>query len=629
MAFMDDNDFYRLLSAAVERDASFGDEELLKTPLEEGRIYNNTKTEGETDEFTKAIRILRDSRRINLSWFRLFWRRRRSLVPKNVAITPTILSGLCGYASKRRVHDNKRQQLLLQQQQQQAVTASGQAAVVEGNKKKNKVVTVTSSDLLRYCQGCRSQAIQKVRRKKRRKRFLLFMTPVIALFSLTAFVVKRMSRVLDEMENLKDTDEWLCSTLPQPSVQQTCHFVDTTAFHVLYNDGFQSDELATDALVCNVPQQTDPEIRICNPSKYSMHLQLINETLTMDQVMGIKPVPFQSQITREELYAQETVVNQIVRQSIEQFAENFDSAQNNKAVLDVGAGFGASLYSILPLMGQYHVQPTPTTRPRRRQAKPPMLHYTGFTLGPLEVARAKDLAASYLQGMEEVVNASFAFGNLVSDQPLPQLKVKQSYDVILAIESLSFAEEKKLKPLLHAMFGALRKGGILILVDDIVLPKDPTDPGFHNSQLKVNLFRQALMRPSILSHEQWVELFRATGFKMLEARELTLEFELLPDHIDVSLPRTESNILFSYTAVRVWRFLLDTYQKLMLRSLLVLRYVLQRRGDQDEIWGKKLGAWLRMVLLSHSATSTQRANSLRKGAYENADLSYNLYVLKR
>jgi hypothetical protein len=230
---------------------------------------------------------------------------------------------------------------------------------------------------------------------------------------------------------------------------------------------------------------------------------------------------------------------------------------------------------------------------------------------------------------EDLVNASFGFGNIADSRPPPELMWANMYNTILAIESLSYASERNLKNLLAVMHRSLRKGGIVVLVDDVVLPKDPSERGYENADLKVQIFRAALMRPAILTHDQWMRLFKEAGFQVVEARDLTLEFDLLPDALDTSLPN-EGAILFSVTLIRIWRYLEDLYLVVTLESLKFLVNMLDStKQEEDSVWGPKFSAWLRMHVFQHGVTAGQRVGALRKGAYENADFGYNFYVLKR
>ena len=640
-----DNDFYNLLSAAMEYDSSFGDEKLLNFQLEEGRFFynrrnnnnnnkgggNNINHEKGKDDFEKAILILDEYKSRNsflslLDTLSLFpWRlKQRKKGRPTQAITPSILSGLCSLARANSISSNNSYSTADDNVRQQ----------LQHSSRSPDKITVSSSDLVLFCQGLQGQALRQLRRRRRQRRFLL---PAI-IFLASVIGLNRFSTVLvniDEgMEKIRyHRSGVVCGSIMPMVVQHACHFMDATVFNIFYDEGFGKGAISSEGESCQLLQQHLPHnLRVCNPGKYAMHLRLRNETVSWDEVAKNRPTDFGHRLMDTAINSkaltdiqEETVVNRLVRHAIEKFSESFIINQPLN-VLDIGSGLGATLYSLLPLL-QNDLQ---IRRPSRRHAKKVMLEYTGFALSTAEVVNAQVLAEQNLGDLvqENVVNASFRLGNFVKDT-LPKEFKPGTYNVILAVESLSYPDKGHLQNMLRGIYNSLQKGGLLIIVDDVVLPKDPNDPdlqGKQRSDIRMQLFRAAFMRPSLIRHVDWMMLFKEAGFTLLDARDLSLEYGLVPDEEDKNLPFSSSNTIIR-NSVNLWRYIRESYERVMMWIL--MHFLTTAENEHGTVFYKRMQSWLRLLLLQRGTFALQRGYALRKEAFRTAELGYNMYILKR
>jgi len=611
-------------------DASFAHEPLLKFELEEGRIYNSNSSRvkrashgssssgggsrGEQqDDFERAINTLLQERRTLWSSVRIILTR-HSQTPPTKAITPSVLSGLCSFARTNAWEDE------------------------------TPNITVSSSELVLFCQGLRAQAVRHLKRRQRQKRAMLF-------GFLVAVAVAGVKRLLHFSKNMDESMERImhhqaggvCGMLQPMVVRQACHFMDTLVFNILCDESFASYGTATlpqDHMIGNAcklrppQQQQDPILPICNPGKYAMHLKLRNETFSIEDVVNDRftsgsSVDYRKYIDVSKSHmsdvSQETVVNKLVRQSIEKFSESHANEQLLN-VLDFGCGLGATLYSLVPL-----VIPNPQLRrPSRRHSKKVMLQYTGVALSSAEVYNARALAQQHLKELSEenIVNASFALRNVAAEGDLaPELK-STTYNVIVAVESLSYLDNTNLENMLKVLYNSLTKSGIVILIDDVLIRKDPNDPDLKGKlagDVRVQLFRSTLMRPSLIKNPDWMMLFKNVGFTVMEARDLTLEYSLVPDDEDANIPYQGTNAV-TWIMAMLWRFLAENCERIMLQILTHTLKIMESSEHSIPRFITRLQTWL---LIKQRTFAMQQGYAFRKDAFRTAELGYNMYILKR
>jgi SAM-dependent methyltransferase len=624
------DDFYHLISLAVDFDRSFSDARLLESPLEKTfrihgrRCRNNHKVGDNTsdnDEFAEAVLFLLQLRETwSLSQALVFYLTRPHR-PKG--LTPIVLSGLLS---------------LLERQQLSATTAaqpprSREADTIIIMAQSNGKITVTSSDLVLFCQGLRKAALVRLRVTERRRRFFFFFVlPLVLSFSVMILLSKSSSKIERELMKIGLLNKNSCNLISKQSTQQVCHLTDSAVFDALYEkDPFAPPKMTVDMnpLLC---QQYESVYGTCQPSEYALQLILQNETISLENLKRMRPFTTTTKSTNKN--TQETVVNQLIREAIlrysERYADNSKQQQQHEKVLDVGCGLGGTLYSLLPLVKQSKDQQH--RRSSRRQTKKNNFQYKGISLGATEVQNAQLLANHFLRGIENV-NVSFEVGDFDDLNQRSRLFTAGSssnpYSTIVAVESLSYSDD--IQSLLTSLYKSIQKGGLLIVVDDVILPIDPHlvvgDKETHEA--RVNLFRSALLRPSLFGHAKWMELLSDIGFHVLESRDLTLEYELLEDSVDESLPLVGDGIgdgVFSGVVLNTLTMAYDFYDNAMLRILMRL---VRARGDDSGSYIQRLSAWLRLMLLRRGSGASKRLHILRKRAYRDAELSYNMYVCKK
>jgi SAM-dependent methyltransferase len=521
--------------------------------------------------------------------------------------------------------------------------------------------TVTSSELVLFCQGLRQGALQQVRANERKRRFFLFFVlPLVLAFSFMLLLSRMSAKIEREMIQLGLLSKNTCNTIAKQTTQQTCHLTDSAVFRILYNNDpllhqGDQDKLPHASSLPACLQQHESIVATCssnciNPSKYAMHLIFKNETISLEEVINGGMRPFASTKhtkSRKAVEMEETVVNALVRQSIVTYSDVYADSKH-ESVLDFGCGLGSTLYSLMPLVSQSNNQQT-SGRQRSlpsasswRQSKKNNFQYKGVSLGTTEVQNARRLANHFLHGVHNL-NFSFVAGNFDDPSQRSNLLASStgsSYSTIVAVESLSYSAN--VPNILTSFYKALPKGGLLIVVDDVVLSRNPNEINPNNivninsnhpvpdpdpGAARVKLFQTALLRPSLLDHTTWMDLFSKSGFQVLESRDLTVEYELLEDSEDHALPLfgTGDNLL-SGIALNTLSVVLDVYDNSMLRVL--MRFV-KAKGDGSGSIIQRMSAWLRLMLLRRGDGAAKRLHALRKRAYRDAELRYNIYVAKK
>jgi SAM-dependent methyltransferase len=213
-------------------------------------------------------------------------------------------------------------------------------------------------------------------------------------------------------------------------------------------------------------------------------------------------------------------------------------------ILDIGCGVGSLLYALSP-------------RPR---------NYTGLEISPAAIHIGMRLAQYH------------DFGRLHLRAELKQQKLTSffqysphhRFDVIVAVESLSYETSIDMELIIQKLAGQLKPGGKLIVVDDVLSPHTNTQipPG-----------RQ------LLNHSTWTSLFDQNALQMDHQRDLGLEFTL--PQLEAPAPQ-RSNVellqsCFSYLQplVRNSFPMVHTMLKLF-QNVVELHYTDQQRALQHQ-----------------------------------------------
>ena len=164
-----------------------------------------------------------------------------------------------------------------------------------------------------------------------------------------------------------------------------------------------------------------------------------------------------------------------------------------------------------------------------------------------------------------------------------------------------------------------------------MLPKDPNDSdlqGKQRSDLRVQSFRDTLKRPSLIRHVDWLMLFKEAGYTVIEARDLSLEYGLVPDEEDDNFPSVSSNILIR-NGLALWVFFRECYERMMIWILMCFLPNVETSSEHDSLLQSRLHSWLRLLSLQCGTRSFQRGYAFRKEAFRTAELGYNMYIVKR
>jgi len=556
-----------------------------------------------------ALRILQEGKKRNVFvklWFAVVGRRQAP----GLALAPSVLSGLCSMLNDHQLLDDN------------SIKANNEKSRKVPSK--SKKITVTSSDLVLYCQNLRHQSLRELHKRRRSRKVFFFVilplilfVPEVGLFFWRSFVIHECLTKL----GYAGSDVVFCKDQPGPNENETCRWMDVNLYDIFYDDLFRSpaSSLTEISSQChrqhhyhdkNDHQALQKE-RICNPGKFAFHTRLRNETVPWEHVIAQEDPSFTISRHRKmkgnsdvDVDGHETVVNQLVRESIEKYSRSYSKNQP-ETVFDVGCGMGATLYSLVPLVtNNINIQQA-IRKPSRRHAQKVMLDYTCIGMNSPELNTARVLAGHHLEDLihDDLVNVTFVQGDLESGTTTAKFASLGSniYTTVTAIESLSHLSLHYLESWLLNVYRSLVKGGLMILVDDVLLTNNPVDPMTHESR------RRTLMR-----HEEWMELLEGIGYTVVESRDLTLEYEVPPADEDLRPLEGESSFV---------------------RKKKVLQFMTSLVGKMafgvNNVWPTRLQSWARLLELQQASNKASMMNEMRMKDYRDAERGYNMYILRK
>jgi SAM-dependent methyltransferase len=289
----------------------------------------------------------------------------------------------------------------------------------------------------------------------------------------------------------------------------------------------------------------------------------------------------------------DSTVNRIVREAIVRHLQ----PNTTLDVLDVGCGVGGTLYSLLPSTAA--------------GVSPKLLRYHGVAVSEAEIFHAREFADCHLRSHRSLEGLDIRFEQQSFDAPIQRTVDENQnktlhYSVMIAIESLAYS--RNLKETLSNLLPHLRAGGILVIVDDVVLPSDAgriaVEPGSK--------------RPSLVTHQTWDALLRDGGCPLVEGYDLTFEYELIRGDSETlgaatagatNEPRASSpsSFFFNPRAKMLWQY-----------------------GVWWERWFASSTPAVRMIQLHDDLLELSLAARKRQEEYHVRDaLSYHLYVCRK
>eukprot|EP00978_Attheya_sp_CCMP212_P030379 scaffold111456_cov52-Attheya_sp.AAC.6 len=336
----------------------------------------------------------------------------------------------------------------------------------------------------------------------------------------------------------------------------------------------------------------------------------------------------------------DSMMNQLVSETVRTIYESGNSGIiNSKSkggqvapflILDLGCGVGGTLYALASIFHDLtvmkcgsHSSSTGTGSSTQHAALPPV-KYRGISLGSAEILQARGLAKWHGMNLNRVTFDQGSF-----DSASPVVGTSSNNNVVIAIESLAFSHN--LTATLLNIYNGLKPGGVLIVVEDVVVHASP----------QVKSYSETTDRPSLLSHSTWIQTLSSIGFSVDQVQDIGLQYELP----QLFLSPSERKMLNGTSWW--WWFGGGQGEESVGEPVMSVERVLQWCQDwiKGPVWlWKELYsppnsadgsasharfADLRMMQLFQDYFRLLRAHNLRRMAHSNGDLSYFLFVLSK
>ena len=194
-----------------------------------------------------------------------------------------------------------------------------------------------------------------------------------------------------------------------------------------------------------------------------------------------------------------------------------------------------------------------------------------------------------------------------------------NYTVAVAIESLSHS--RNLEKTVVNIVDALEPGGLLIVVDDVVLPQQKQHHPVGSVDDHHN--HPTMVRPSLLPHTAWLAAMEAAHCRVIEQRDLSLQYELAlsttttatTTHPDDTMMTTTTTLLGQSPPPLPLQHT-DTLLAWGLVPLSVLPW--------EVFWGDATSH--RLLELHEERGKLRRLAQQRQRGVERAELAYHWYV---
>ena len=331
----------------------------------------------------------------------------------------------------------------------------------------------------------------------------------------------------------------------------------------------------------------------------------------------------------------DTTVNQLVREAIVETqyrtssslpTKPVKSSRNSLKLLDVGSGLSGTLFSLC----------TPEF---------PFEDWTyhGIAISQPEVRRANQLVDTVIRpiiglasemesgsnegtsgGIQNSDSESFPLSNITIqrasfDDPLPQ----KEFTTMVAIESLAFS--KNITSTLMNLAKSLKPKGTLIVIEDVVAPWASSINKHQNSDSDKDYIQQISRlsrKPSILTHEEWLESFAAADLDLFRVRDLTLEFDALS--MDTASTATATAVtglpfISFFIGEQPWYSIGHGVLKKAIRWF-------GRHHKHGGVQDDDGNLSNRALYLMEDMIVNNRGNAYRRAAHRRADLGYYMYI---
>lgn len=553
---IDLRDPYSVIALAIRFDESMAavedDDSLLQIPLETGPIYNQKA-------FAKAL--------LNLQ--------KQTAVPRQASSSSRKQQSLLSDSSGASASS-----------QRQAITPiilSGLVAAIQDRPDEDKGPSAV--ELVAYCRSMRRAALSRIRLRRQRRRVQRNVTPFIVLGIMLGLVFWSTSSIrgaLMEYGFVGGEEEGSCQS------NKACRLAASRVW--IYCD--PSHRLVVSG--CTLENCPVVEGQLEYPF-YAMHTIVRIAFMPISEIdrprkihsKRMWPLRRQASTARKELalrWLGDTNLNRLIRESIHQY----HSTSSPISMLDCGCGIGGTLYSMLD-----------DINPPSKQFR-----YHGIALSAPEIYQAKQYLAWHELDTPEAAqktNSEIVLEQRDYDQPLPP----QSYSVIVAMESLAYSPD--LSHTINNLVSALSKGGIMIVMDDVLAP--------WVSEETAKELRTAMGTPSLRTYNDWKNITKSTeGLTIRVVWDLTLEFDMR-DLVGGALDAASSAL----DIWGDWRF-----------------QIAQTLAGQWASWfggggghESKKNTPLQLMQLAKNLAEKDLAARARQHAYGRADLSYYYFVFSK
>eukprot|EP00550_Attheya_septentrionalis_P001515 CAMPEP_0198291182 /NCGR_PEP_ID=MMETSP1449-20131203/8797_1 /TAXON_ID=420275 /ORGANISM="Attheya septentrionalis, Strain CCMP2084" /LENGTH=747 /DNA_ID=CAMNT_0043989787 /DNA_START=100 /DNA_END=2343 /DNA_ORIENTATION=- len=336
-----------------------------------------------------------------------------------------------------------------------------------------------------------------------------------------------------------------------------------------------------------------------------------------------------------------SMVNQLVSDTVRTVYESGNSgiiSSKSKGgqmapfqILDLGCGVGGTLYALASIFhdltvmtcsGSHSSSSRPTGSSTQHASFAPV-KYRGISLGSAEILQARGLAKWHGMNLNRVTFDQGSF-----DSASPVVGTSSNNNVVIAIESLAFSHN--LTATLSNIYNALKPGGVLIVVEDVVVHPSP----------QVKSYSKTTDRPSLLSHSTWIQTLSSIGFSIDQVQDIGLQYELPQLFLSPSERKMLNQTSWWWwfvggrgeesvgEPVMLVERLLQWCQDWIKGPVLLLKELYYPPNSADGPAHARF-ADLRMMQLFQDYFRLLRAHNLRRMAHSNGDLSYFLFVLSK
>jgi SAM-dependent methyltransferase len=633
---LDLRDCFEYVSLAIRFDESRPEsEQLLQTPLEDGRLYDNTMP------FTQALEYLKKNTappaRLATSTAH-----KRKLKATSSSSSPIISSSstlaAAGQQSQQpQQHQQPQpQQLSSQQQQQQTeqknqpklppvaltpIILSGLLAAIKdeqdaasttnsdnansnnntdtntnGRKQLHQQHQDTCSELVMYCLSMRRAALHRVRARRKRHRIQRIVLPVGSLLLLWAMMSRNLYLYMQQLQQLSLVESCDAKGKYMPACRMAeGHLHNKYRAYMLHLREAKQEAVAANRTFACPGEDCWHEAldEISAEAPFVLHTALRQDLITLQEVDAPHPstradrtgyhdgrpqnrnTPAKAVDKNQLKWLGDTTVNRLVREALEEY---MPQTGLQRRILDVGCGVAGTFFAL-------YKPPPPLSKNERARAAvnyKTRLVYTGITVSRAEAEMARELIL--LHGITNLKDVSIDVRSF--DDPLPR-----GFTATIAIESLSYS--RHFAATLNNLIEATVAGGILIVVDDVVVD---------HSRRRNRLAAGQELRHSLLTHKEWMFAFDKIGCEVVLMRDLSLEYELLGD------PRLRPETAADASS---WDWLIPYW---------LLGNLMKRSGN---------AAVRRVAEMHEDRAAAVEAYAARRLAYRETNMGYHMYVCRK